>query len=142
MILQGRRIEWQIARLDEKVAAMKANTEYNSTAERTGAVIGRAWRRWLRQEHRLIGWLVSKGLPATTAKTLLWIVTLAALAVLLYVALWLTLLLAFAFSVACAARNADWDEEDHQPEWRNGVSGFGLYTTDGYRIDPHNSDDD
>jgi hypothetical protein len=72
---------------------MKAHTQSGSTAEHAGAVIGRAWLRWLRQEHRLIVWLVSKGLPATAVKTLLRIVTLAVLCALIYTALWLAVLL-------------------------------------------------
>jgi len=46
------------------------------------------------QEHRLIGWLVSKGVPATTAKTLLWIVSWLSSDSYSTAASWLTLLLA------------------------------------------------
>jgi hypothetical protein len=96
---------------------MKAHMQSSSTAEHAGAVIGRAWLRWLRQEHRLIGWLVSKGLPATAAKTLLWIVKLLGLAVLLYAALWLALLILFVVGT-WVARNANVDDE--AAEWAIG----------------------
>ena len=121
---------------------MNGHTQSSSTAEHAGAVIGRAWRRWQRQEHRLICWLVCKGVPATTAKTLLWIVKLAILGLLLYAASWVTMLLAFAVAAAWVARNAGGAGDSHQPEWRNGISGFGLYNQDGYRVDPHNFDDE
>ncbi len=121
---------------------MKAHTQSSSTAGQAGAAIGRAWRRWLRQEHRVIGWLVSKGLSATVARPLLCMMILAILGLLLHMVSWLALLLAFAVVVAWIAGDADSDVEDHQPEWRNGISGFGLYNEDGYRVDPHNFDDE
>lgn len=43
--------------------------------------------------------------------------------------------------VAWMARNTDLGEELPEPEWRNGPAGFGLYTYDGFRIDPHVEDD-
>ncbi|MPN10034.1 hypothetical protein SDC9_157327 [bioreactor metagenome] len=39
------------------------------------------------------------------------------------------------------ARNSDLGDELPEPEWRNGPTGFGLYTYDGFRIDPHVEDD-
>ncbi len=72
---------------------------------------------------------------------LLWTAKLAVLGLLLYVAFWLAMLLVFAVVAAWVARNLGPDETP-EPEWRNGPAGFGLYTYDGYRIDPHVSDDD
>ena len=111
-----------------------------SFAERFGQMLGRMWRGYLRQEQRVNGWLVEHGVPAGGATALLWAVKLVVLGVLLYVAFWLALLLVFAIVAASAARNSDW--ETPEPEWTNGTAGFGLYTHDGHRIDPHVSDDD
>lgn len=90
---------------------MKVHTQSSSTAESAGAAIGRVWRKWLRQEQRLVGWVVSKGLPATMAKTLLWIATLALFVVVLYTAFWFALLLVFTTVVAWGARDADLSNE-------------------------------
>jgi len=116
------------------------NTKTMGTAERFGRWLGRLWRSYVCREKQVAGWLVVRGMPAGGATILLWIVKLVVLGVLLYVVFWLALLLLFAIAVACAARNAEW--ETPKPEWKNGLSGYGLYTHDGYRIDPHVSDDD
>jgi hypothetical protein len=117
MILREKRTERRAARSDE-VIVMKAQTQSNSTAEHAGAAVGRAWRRWLRQEHRLIDGLVSNGLPATTAKALVWIVKLLALAVLLHMVSWLVLLIGCAVGGAWVARNAS--DDDEATEWAIG----------------------
>jgi hypothetical protein len=110
-------------------------------AERAGRRLGRMWRGFARLDRKACGWLVEQGLPVGAAKALLWIIELAVFGVLLYTASWLVLLLAFAIAAAWTAQNADWDEK-REPEWKNGPAGFGLYTYDGYRIDPHVSDED
>ena len=121
---------------------MKAHRQSRSTAESAGAAIGRVWRNWLRQEQRLVGWAISHGLPTNAAKAVSWILKLIVFAVLLYAATWLALLLIFGFLAAWAARNADWNGDENQPEWRQGPSGYGLYTSDEYRIDPHDPQDE
>jgi hypothetical protein len=90
---------------------MKVHTHSRTTAGQAGAAMGRVWRKWLRQEQRLVGCVVSKGLPATMAKTLLRIVTLALFCVLLYTAFWLALLLVFTTVAAWGARDADLSNE-------------------------------
>ncbi|MCH1909061.1 DUF3742 family protein [Stenotrophomonas sp. Y6] len=112
-----------------------------SAAERLGRAFGRGWRAYARGERRVSNWLASKGMPLATAAVLVWMVKLAALGVLLYTAFWLALLLLFVMVVAWMARNADSGEALPEPEWRNGPAGFGLYTYDGFRIDPHVEDD-
>lgn len=113
-----------------------------STAERLGRSAGRGWRAYARGEQRVSNWLASKGMPATGAILLLWVVKLAVLGVLLYTTFWLGLLLFFAVVAAWMARNVEPDYELPEPEWRNGPAGFGLYTYDGFRIDPHVEDDE
>ena len=113
---------------------MTTNTHNGRWSHRLGRGAGRAWRGYLRREQRVAGWLVTRGVPAGAATAALWIVKLAALGVLLYFAFWLALLLAFAVVAAWLARNADEDDEK-QPELRDGHSGVGLYDKDDWRID-------
>ena len=112
-----------------------------STAERLGRSFGRGWRAYARGEQRVSSWLASKGMPVAGAAALLWVVKLAVLGVLLYSTFWLALLLVLAMVAAWMARNAEPDNDSPKPEWRNGPAGFGLYTYDGFRIDPHVEDD-
>ncbi|HCI4032399.1 MULTISPECIES: DUF3742 family protein [Pseudomonas] len=111
-----------------------------SNAERFGRWLGRGWRAYVRRERRVSGWLVGQGVPTPAVAVLIWGVKLAALAVLLYTAFWLALLLVFGVAAAWVARNTDWDEP--QPEWRSGNHGFGHYHPDGSRIDPHDPNDE
>ena len=99
-------------------------TTRTSTAERLGRAFGRGWRAYARCERRASNWLVSKGMPTAGAT-----------------ALWLALVMVCVMVVAWMARNTDLGEELPEPEWRNGPAGFGLYTYDGFRIDPHVEDD-
>ena len=66
----------------------------------------------------------------------------AVLGALLYSAFWLALLLAFAVTAAWLVQHDDPDQEEPQPEWREGPNGFGLYDKSDWRIDPHVTDDD
>lgn len=116
-------------------------TTRTSTAERLGRTFGRGWRVYARCERRVLNWLVSKGVPPAGAAAFVWVVKLAALGVLLYTTFWLALLLVLVVVTAWMARNADVGNELPEPEWRNGPAGFGLYTYDGFRIDPHVEDD-
>lgn len=94
------------------------NTAAQTTfAERAGRALGRLWRGWMRLERQANGWLVAQGLAPGAAKAVLWVVKVAALALLLYGALWLALLLAFTAAAAWLARNF---EEGEQEEWAIG----------------------
>lgn len=119
---------------------MSTNTHNGRWSHRLGRGAGRAWRGYLRREQRVAGWLVMRGVPAGAATAVLWIIKLAALGVLLYSAFWLGLLLAFAVVAAWLARNADEDDEK-QPELRDGHSGVGLYDKDDWRIDMGDPDE-
>ena len=112
-------------------------------AERLGRTLGRAWRSCARLDRRAQGWLLARGWAPGIAKAALLAVKLAAIGVLLYTAFWLALLLAFALVGAWVVRNDDGSyDEEHKPEWRYGPAGYGLYTHDDYRIDPHDPDDE
>ncbi|ERW51318.1 hypothetical protein Q030_01835 [Pseudomonas aeruginosa BWHPSA017] len=121
---------------------MTTNTHNGRWSHRLGRGAGRAWRGYLRREQRVAGWLVTRGLPAGAATAVLWIVKLAVLGALLYSAFWLALLLAFAVTAAWFVQHDDPDQEEPQPEWREGPNGFGLYDKSDWRIDPHVTDDD
>lgn len=86
---------------------------------------------------------MTRGVPASAATAVLWIVKLAVLGVLLYSAFWLALLLAFAGIAAWMVRNVDADEssDDDEPQWRNGLDGYGLYRGE-VRIDGGSADDE
>ncbi|AIX73475.1 TPA: DUF3742 family protein [Pseudomonas aeruginosa] len=112
-------------------------------AERLGRTLGRAWRGCARLDRRAQGWLLAQGWAPGIAKAALLAVKLAAIGVLLYTAFWLALLLAFALVGAWVVRNDDGSyDEEHKPEWRYGPAGYGLYTHDDYRIDPHDPEDE
>lgn len=109
-------------------------------AEYAGRTLGRMWRGFAHLDRKACGWLVVQGLPAGLAKVILWVVKLAVFGVLFYVASWLVLLLAFAVIAAWLARNVDEDDEK-QPELRDGHSGVGLYDKDDWRIDMGDPED-
>ena len=112
-------------------------------AERLGRTLGRAWRGCARLDRRAQGWLLARGWAPGIAKAALLAAKLAAIGVLLYTAFWLALLLAFALVGAWVVRNDDGSyDEEHKPEWRYGPAGYGLYTHDDYRIDPHDPEDE
>jgi len=112
-----------------------------TTAERFGRWLGRGWRGYVRGEQRVLAWLVAKGVPMAVAAVLVWAVKLAILGGLLYVAFWVALLILFTMVAGWAAKNPDQDNEDYpwaqEDELRYGEAGFGIYTADGHRIDPH-----
>lgn len=118
---------------------MNTTTRIN-TAQRLGRSLGRGCRAYLRGERRLSAWLVLQGMSGRMAQVLLWTVKLGVLGVLLYFAVWLAALLA----LVVAAAQGDWgaEQDPPEPEWREGPVGFGLYTYDGYRIDPHDFEDE
>lgn len=90
-------------------------TTRSSTAERFCRRLGRSWRAYKRQERRVVAWLVSVGAPSGVATALVWVVKLAVLGVLLYVAFWLALLLLFVVGAAWAAGRGEGQEEDEWP---------------------------
>jgi hypothetical protein len=112
-------------------------------AERAGRWLGRARRGFARQEACAIRWLASQGLSVSVAGVLLWIVKLVVIGALFFAAFWLALVFALAVIAIWLARSADRGEgKQPEPEWRNGLAGFGFYTYDEHRIDPHVEDDD
>lgn len=114
----------------------------STIAERAGKWFGRAWRGFARREAHVVLWLASQGLTTGVARLLLWVVKLAVLGLILYAMFWVALLLVLALAVAWLILHVDWRSDSSEPEWRSGPAGFGFYTYDGHRIDPHVHDDD
>lgn len=115
-----------------------------SFAERAGRALGRAWRGFLRLERNARAWLTARGLPPGIAKALLLILRFAVLGAALYAAFWAAVV-GIAIAVAVwNGRNADsyWIRQKKEPEWREGLAGYGLYTYDEFRIDPHDPQDE
>lgn len=109
-----------------------------SNAERFGRWLGGVWRGYMRQEHRAADWLVARGMPAAGATALLWIVKLAVLGVLLYVAFWLALLVVFVVAAAWGAEYSTDQEEDfmnRKAEERDHREGL-AYDPVNYNDDP------
>lgn len=82
-------------------------------------------------------------MPLAGATVLVWVVKLVALGLLFYAAFWLALVLLVGVAAAWTASNSTvnddrWTQPD---ELRNGEAGFGLYSSSGQRIDPHDPND-
>ncbi|MGR0116392.1 DUF3742 family protein [Ralstonia pseudosolanacearum] len=108
--------------------------------ERAGRTLGRLGHGYARLDRRAVNWLVAQGWARGVAKAVLLVAKLTVVGVLLYVAFWLTLLLLFAVAAAWAARSVDQSDDESQPEWREGHSGFGLYDKNEWRHDIGDSD--
>ncbi|MDP9123522.1 MAG: DUF3742 family protein [Pseudomonadota bacterium] len=121
---------------------MKTATQ-TSFAQRLGRTLGRAWRGCARLDRQANGWLVTQGWAPGAANAALVIFKLAVLAILLYWAFLLALLVVFALAGAWLLRNDDGSyDEEQKTEWRHGPAGFGLYTANEQRIDPNDPDED
>jgi len=83
-----------------------------TSAERFGRWLSRGWRGYVRGERRMSAALVAKGVPVAVAAVLVWVVKLAVLGALLYVAFWIALLLFFVMATAWATEHSGAQEED------------------------------
>lgn len=79
--------------------------------KRLGRALGRGWRGCVRLDRRAQGWLIAQGLAPSLAQAASLIIKLAALAVLLYSAFWLALLIVGLVVVTWMTKQ-DHDEED------------------------------
>jgi hypothetical protein len=114
-----------------------------SCAERLGRALGWTCRGFMRLEQKTKGWLAAHGMNAALVTGILWALRLVLLGFVLYGAFWVALLLAFAYIGAWIARNDDGSyDEEHESKWEYGPAGYGLYSYDGFRIDPHDPDDE
>jgi len=88
------------------------HTARMTTAARLGRWLGGVWHGCLRAECRTHRWLMAQGLPAGGARVLIWVVKLATLGVLLYVAVWAALLLVALVVAARMAEQAPQGDDD------------------------------
>ena len=119
-----------------------SSNAHNGYAQRAAHWVGHVWQKLLRGEKQLAARLVQNGVPVGVSRFAIWVIRFAALAAILSVSFVFVLLIATLALIARALANADPSIDRDQPEWRNGVSGFGLYNQEGYRIDPHNFDNE
>lgn len=114
----------------------------SSRAENVGRRLGRMWLGFVCREKHVVSWLVGQGLSTSTAQATIWIGRLVFLAAVFYFSIMLAVLVAALLIVAMAVSQADLSVDEDQPEWRDGLLGFGLYNRDGFRIDPHDPNDE
>lgn len=94
---------------------MATHAHNKGWAWRLGIGMGRAWSGYARFEKKAACWLVAQGAPVAAASALLWLVKIAVLGVLFYVAFWLALLVLFAVAVAWSAGHGEPAEEYEWP---------------------------
>ena len=87
------------------------NATQTTFAERLGRTLGRAWRGCARLDRRAQRWLGARGLAPGATRAVSLVVIFAALAVLLYSAFWLALLIVGLVVVTWMAKQ-DHDDED------------------------------
>jgi len=86
-------------------------TAQTTFAEGLGRTLGRSWRGCARLDRRAQGWLRAQGLAPGAARAVSLVIKFTALAVLLYSAFWLALLIVGLAVVAWMAKQ-DHDEEN------------------------------
>ncbi|MFC4160698.1 DUF3742 family protein [Chitinimonas lacunae] len=119
---------------------MKATAQISS-AERVGRVVGRIARALNRLDQKVQTWLVARGMASYAAQVLSTAAKLIVISALLYVAFWFAVLGVFVVAAAYAGRHTNFSDVG-KTEWRNGPAGYGLYGSNGYRIDAHDPDDE
>ena len=113
----------------------------SSSAERAGRMVGGVWRRLAAGERMLQHWFARMGWPAPAAHGLVWICRLLVIAVVLWFSTIFALVLAALALLVLLPKLSPSADED-RPRWRYGNLGFGLYSRNGFRIDPHESSDE
>ena len=112
----------------------------SSSAERAGRTVGWVWRWLAARERMLQHWFARLGLPAPAAHGLVWVCRLLVIAVVLWFSMIFALVLAALALLVLLPKLSPADED--RPRWRYGNLGFGLYSRNGFRIDPHESSDE
>ncbi|WP_025807382.1 DUF3742 family protein [Pseudomonas chlororaphis] len=110
-------------------------------AERAGRWLAAKYRALARQEERFVHWATGKRIPLALAHGFTWLVRLAVVATLAYVAFWLAFVVGALWFCAWALHHGHGGEQGARPQWRNGLDGFGQYRG-GVRVDPVDEPDD
>lgn len=105
-------------------------------AEKAGRRIGGAVRRLTLRN----GTATRLGHLPIVARVVLWTVSLVTVALLVVIAFWFALLVGALLAIAAVFARVSGSGGQSQPEWRQGLLGFGLYDDKGFRIDPHDPD--
>lgn len=115
-----------------------------SRAERMGGALGRLWKKWLRLDDRICNRLAACSVPAVFTKVALWAIKLVVVGAAFYFAFWLALIFTMGAVVAAGVSTGpvDLGNDWYKTEWRHGPAGWGLYDSNGYRIDPHDEGDE
>lgn len=134
------------------------NVAKMTVAERIGHAVGRCLKPIMRLETTVLRRLVSTGVPCFLASVLKWAVRLALILGFLYFALVPALIITpivLYLVGGNSSGNAADEEEDWQyihdymekerkarePEWRDGHSGWGMYSYDDIALNVYNEDD-
>lgn len=132
------------------------NVKKITFAERVGHKVGRWVKPLVRLETAIVQRLVAAGIPAGLARALKWAIRFALALALLYFALIPALVfLIFFFFLALGVGGVEVvddemedisdymrkEQEAKEPKWREGHSGWGLYSHDDQALDVDNSDD-
>jgi Protein of unknown function (DUF3742). len=115
--------------------------ERTTRAARFGRWLGHRWRGILSFEKNSLLWLQRVGVPINVAKIFGWILKAVVLSALLCLAFWIALIALAIVFVVRDAFNSDFRSDYEESDWRDGLSGFGLYDRTGVRIDPHDPDE-
>lgn len=86
---------------------MTTYTHNGQWAHRLGHEMGHAWRGFMRAERRIGRWLETCGVPESGAQALLWLANIVLVAVLLYVAFWLGVLILLAAGATWAISSSN-----------------------------------
>ncbi|WP_307941990.1 DUF3742 family protein [Pseudomonas mosselii] len=113
-----------------------------SIPERVCRWAGRAWCAYLKHEKALTRWCVVRGVPALCVTLCIWVIKLIAMGVALYFMFWIAFFAALAIAAMRILANGATGPEEPASEWRDGLSGYGLYDSKGFRIDPHDPDEE
>lgn len=116
---------------------MTTYTHNGQWTHRLGQTLGHAWRGLLRAERHAARWLEARGVPAGVAKALPWLVNVALVAVILYAAIWLGVLLLLVAGAAWVASSTDHEKAtDWTAPWSTDHKNSPFYDPINYNDDP------
>jgi hypothetical protein len=112
----------------------------HSSAERSGRRLGRVWRRLLRFQSACHRGLIRVGLPVVGANLVIAAVWVLIVAALVRYGLWVGIVAGLVLVLVSLGTTDVPNSVEREYNWRMGYMGFGLYNSDGFRVDPHDPD--